>query len=358
MDAGADILRAQALLLKVFLMIGGRQSAEYIKALTASIMLWAHYESCQHPCWQIFQHNASAFNEESGEISLSILARDIARGGIRSDCKKVSQTFSLVKAKAEVAQDIGVDLAGDDFGSDIRGRELKVDSPEVAATAAYFAGVIRHISAGSYRHFDKTCGVLAKGATSARVTVPMQAFPASFRRVTPDLEQAVKKLQTSTQTFWVAPHVDIWPGALPSVDFASDLSDVEVADADDAKQSKAQSQQRKRKAQVKAQGKPAAKQKKAAPDTDFVDRVMAVPVWKFGASWAGQNYKRPMTSVLIGDITSVDSKAHPFRPFVCHMREDAGYSIQLTRDEVDRFVLEGAAADNAEDTPCIDGKRN
>ena len=65
-----------------------------------------------------------------------------------------------------------------------------------------------------------------------------------------------------------------------------------------------------------------------------------------------------MTSVLIGDITSVDSKAHPFRPFVCHMRKDAGYSIQLTRDEVDRFVLEGAAADNAEDTPCIDVKRN
>ena len=44
MDAGADVLRAQALLLKVFLMIGGRQCSEYINALSASIMLWCHYE--------------------------------------------------------------------------------------------------------------------------------------------------------------------------------------------------------------------------------------------------------------------------------------------------------------------------
>ena len=40
MDSGADVLRAQALLLKVFMMIGGRSCTEYIRALTASIMLW------------------------------------------------------------------------------------------------------------------------------------------------------------------------------------------------------------------------------------------------------------------------------------------------------------------------------
>ena len=87
------MLCGQALLLKVFMMIGGRSCTEYIKALTASIMLWGHYESTQHPCWQLFRHNASAFNEESGEIALSALARDIFRGGVRSDCAQVSKTF-------------------------------------------------------------------------------------------------------------------------------------------------------------------------------------------------------------------------------------------------------------------------
>ena len=89
MDAGEDVLRAQALLLKLFMLIGGAKCNEYIKALSASLMLWSHCEQRDHPCWQLFKHNASAFNEESGEISLSVLARDISRGGVRSDCKKV-----------------------------------------------------------------------------------------------------------------------------------------------------------------------------------------------------------------------------------------------------------------------------
>ena len=109
-DSGAQVLQAQALLLKVFLKISGRQSSEDISALTASPMLWGHCGSCEHPCCHLFKNNASVFNEESGEIALSVLARDIARGGVGSTLKKVSKTFALVKAKAEVAQDNGVDL--------------------------------------------------------------------------------------------------------------------------------------------------------------------------------------------------------------------------------------------------------
>ena len=67
-------------------------------------MLLGHYEAVNHPCWQLFKQNASAFNEEAGEIALSVLARDIARGGVRGDLKKISRTFSPVKAKSELAQ--------------------------------------------------------------------------------------------------------------------------------------------------------------------------------------------------------------------------------------------------------------
>ena len=36
MDAGADVLAAQALLLKVFLPVGGSKCSEYVRALTSS----------------------------------------------------------------------------------------------------------------------------------------------------------------------------------------------------------------------------------------------------------------------------------------------------------------------------------
>ena len=172
-----------------------------------------------HPCWQLFRNNVSAFNEESGEISLAVLAREIARGGVRSDCKKVSQTFKLVKAKSEVAAGIGVDISGGDFGSDEHGRRLDPNGEEVKATAAYFSGVIRHALAGALRHYDKHNGVLAKGVRTARPNVEMSAC---FRSVVGLLDAGVAKLKAGTVQFWVAPHVDVWPAAVPTINFDSD----------------------------------------------------------------------------------------------------------------------------------------
>ena len=86
MDAGADVLAAQALLLKVFLLVGDAKCSEYVRALTASQLQWSEFERVNHPCWQLFRNNVSAFNEEGGEISLSVLARELARTGVRSDC--------------------------------------------------------------------------------------------------------------------------------------------------------------------------------------------------------------------------------------------------------------------------------
>jgi Tfp pilus assembly protein PilW len=63
-----------------------------------SINLWEWMRVNDHAGWQVFRQNASAFNEESGEIAFSVLARDIASSGIRSDAKTVSRKFGLIKA--------------------------------------------------------------------------------------------------------------------------------------------------------------------------------------------------------------------------------------------------------------------
>lgn len=48
-----------------------------------------------HPVWLAFAHNASAFNEEAGEISLSTLARMIVGDPARADVKHTSQLYML-----------------------------------------------------------------------------------------------------------------------------------------------------------------------------------------------------------------------------------------------------------------------
>jgi hypothetical protein len=78
--------------------------------------------------------------------------------------------------------------------------------------------------------------------------------------------------------------------------------------------------------------------------------------WKFGAVWAGQNFARPMTAVLIGDVVGHDAN-HPTEPFRVAMREDAGYFLRLKQSEVEEFRLDGAAAEAAKDTPWKHGKQ-
>ena len=355
MDAGSDVLAAQALLLKVFLLIGGSKCSEYVRALTASLAQWSEYERCNHPCWQMFTNNASVFNEESGEISLSVLAREIARGGVRSDCKKVSQTFKLVKAKAEVAADIGVDISGGDFGSDEHGRRIDPNGDEVKATAAYFSVVIRHALAGALRHYGKDCGFLGKGVRTARPTEPMAKFPTCFGSVSGLLDGAVAKLKTSTVGFWVADHVDIWPGAIPAIEFDSDDEEEAGGAGAAGGQAAGVAHPPKRKAAKDAAGADgAAKRAKKASGAELVGSVVAVPAWKFGAQWAAHHFQRPSKAVLIGDVTEWDSKRR-FDPFSVAMRGDKGYVLRLKQSEVEEFRLDAANAALAVDTPWKEG---
>ena len=355
MDAGADVLTVQALLLKVFLLVGGASCSEYVRALSASIVQWSEYERVNHPCWQVFEQNANAFNEESGEISLSALARELARTGVRSDCQKVSQSFKLVKAKAEVAADIGVDISGDDFGSDEHGRRIDPHGEEVKATAAFFSGVIRHVLAGQWRHFGSACGRLDKDKKVARTTVAMAAFPHCFRSVAAQLDGAIGKVRSITGQFWVADFADIWPAAMPTVNFDSDGEDGEQGAGAGAGQAAGESKSSKRKAGKGAAGSaPAEKKAKKASGADLVGCVVAVPAWKFGAVWAGRNFERSMKAVLIGDVTVHDPN-RPGEPFSIRMRGDSSYILFLKQKEVEEFRLEGAAAVAPKDTPWKHG---
>ena len=171
--------------------------------------------------------------------------------------------------------------------------------------------------------------------------------PCVFRAVVPDLDGAVAKLRSGTVSFWTVPHADIWPGALPSLDFGSDQSDVEVAD--DGAAGRVQQPARKRKLKAREEdaaeeAKPAMKAKNAAEESR-VGRVVAVPAWKFGREWAERNSQRSM-SVMIGDITGVNLRRQNGK-FVCSMREDKGYKLHLTQSEVDEYTLTGRIAAEA-----------
>ena len=94
MDNGRTVLTCMIRLLKVFLCLNGRSAQEYISALIMSIVGWIRHKDADSVIWKMFCDNASMFNEESGEVCFSVLARGVAKGGVRTSCTKVSDALT------------------------------------------------------------------------------------------------------------------------------------------------------------------------------------------------------------------------------------------------------------------------
>ena len=98
----------------------------------------------------------------------------------------------------------------------------------------------------------------------------------------------------------------------------------------------------------------AAKRTKKGCGAELVGCVVAVPAWKLGAQWAAHHFQRSSKAVLIGDVTEWDGKRR-FDPFSVAMRSGKGHILRLKQSELEEFILEGADAALAVDTPWKDG---
>ena len=82
--------------------------------------------------------------------------------------------------------------------------------------------------------------------------------------------------------------------------------------------------------------------------------MVAAPAWKLGAQWSAHHFQRPSKAVLIGDVTEWVGKRR-FDPFSVAMRSVKGHILRLKQIVLEEFVLEGADAALAVDSPWKDG---
>ena len=59
----------------------------------------------------------------------------------------------------------------------------------------------------------------------ARPTVLMSAVPDILKEPATQVQKQMDKLKVSLRDFWVAPHADIWPDAMPKLDSGSSDDD-------------------------------------------------------------------------------------------------------------------------------------
>ena len=87
-------------LLKLFLMSGNNQ---YARALLCDLLVFTHQQGFRHPIFQLLLADPHCFNEEPGEISLSVLARLNLGMTDKRSLKTMQNRYRLSKASMLIA---------------------------------------------------------------------------------------------------------------------------------------------------------------------------------------------------------------------------------------------------------------
>ena len=358
MDDATHIIELQRRVLAIFLILDGRQTHEYQRALMISLHLWHWFEKSDHPAWHVFSQNPSAFNEESGEICFSVLAREIASCGVRSDCETVSQKFGLIKTKITVADDLKVDLMGDDF-ADRKRPSVDEKGEDVRSAVTFFKRMIRDLCRGTHRHYDSKCGHLdqtARRRKSARVTIPAAFVTKLDFDVRPKFDRVRQKCEEALNRFWVYEHADVWPGAMGGDAELAGGSGVESEPDSDGESSSTDDAVRDRKS-----GGPLARQVGRDRDGDaagsrrgqaLMGRVVAIPSWCFGEAWSMERHGTKAArnrARLHGDVEAKTADGN----YACRMREFTDYVINLTPGQVARYLVPREMEGDVVDTPFV-----
>jgi hypothetical protein len=411
-------------LLKVFLCLNGRSAQEYISALIMSIVGWIRHKDADSVIWKMFCDNASMFNEESGEVCFSVLARQVAKGGVRTSCTKVSDAFTMTKVMIDLARDLKHELGGDKVG-DAHRYNIKIDGDEVQATIAFFKRSIREIASGRYRQYDRTTLGHVKSAGDIRPTVEMDFI--DMRRFQPmvsvgmgphnrhghrvregSLFAECAKVSDYLHSFDVWRHRDIWPEAAMVSDemvhhvdsdgsddawlnavheipqsqvdqkaeggSMSSVEDVDGAGEDSIEQVDAQIRAAESPVRdgaasevvldmvpVPAVAVPDRRQpnnrkrkRKRKRDVEtlipLVGRVIRVPAWKFGQSWADLAFEKPSQAVVHMRLSEVlmGDEREDFAAVMVN-EDGTGFTLLVELHEAQKWLVDEGAP--FEDTP-------
>jgi hypothetical protein len=149
LDDGKEMFIHIARLLKVFFCLG---SNLYEGVLLCQLLVLSHLRRHNHPVWQMFHHNLSAFNEECGELSFSVLSRSTQGDSLRSDAVHMNDTYKLIHQYRAVANDFESALYQNQK-VDPKGFNVEANSVEVKAMVQFFKAMIQSLKNGTYKPY-------------------------------------------------------------------------------------------------------------------------------------------------------------------------------------------------------------
>ena len=156
----------------------------YRWCLFLHILQLQYHKTKDSQVWRLFMADPSVFNEEKGEIALSVLARNLPVRMMNVEVKQFESTFRLVPQAMESTKALGVDVTNSgNFESDgLNHHEtVKNGAQEVVEIQQHFIHLFREMKANQWRHYPlptKAAGLFktALEMKNSRVILPAPVF--------------------------------------------------------------------------------------------------------------------------------------------------------------------------------------
>jgi hypothetical protein len=124
-------------------------STEYEKVITMQILLIEYWKSTNHVIWELMKNGLAAFNEETGEVCFSVLARLVMKDTMKYDIQHISNKYKLVNRYRKVAHEFPSELMSRGMW-DASHHHIRATDTEVMKLAAHFDNMISQVRKNRY----------------------------------------------------------------------------------------------------------------------------------------------------------------------------------------------------------------
>jgi hypothetical protein len=203
MPGGQHVFGHLMHLYKVFICLG---STEYEKAITMQLLLILYWRQHQNmlPVWAMMESHFACFNEEPGEISLSVLSRLTKRDTMKHDFDHLSTKFKLVHMYHQMA----------DMFSDVLMKRgtwershycVEPTGGDVKILERFFRDMIDNIVADKYTPYAPVKQASGTAAEERKNAAPMTNVKRVF---IPNMKEAVEKRIVATRAYLNKPFAE------------------------------------------------------------------------------------------------------------------------------------------------------
>jgi hypothetical protein len=237
MENSEEMLHVIVRLLKVFYLMKGFNvksgTQQYRRAIMLQMMIFLYIKKYGLPQWEMFLENLAVYNEESGEISFSILSRCVLGDTMKFDFDHLNKMYRMMNVYLQCRDAV----AEDSHGRTMRSRSHQsheVNSVEVQTTVAHFKNVINKMRCGQFRWYVNGPKCFPTASDGDKYAEKQHVDKIYRRRFTEDVKDEINKMKEAYNPRFAQADIKSWPRSMNSSFDSDEDSPLKSDDDDDA----------------------------------------------------------------------------------------------------------------------------